>query len=419
MNKMNWKWTLVCAAALIAATMLLDARAWAGKPGGGGGTTPPIRYQINYFTAPQSGLFGAIRAMNNAGAMVGEYYKPYTTIHHGFIYDPAMSFQQAFDLNDLVQVPKDWQIRYAYGINDKGAITAAIVKTSAATPNLPGFEIHGIYIDRCEAMVDGRWVPHFLPGVNPAFSFGRDINNNGDIVGVFDQGLFYQTNQLGAFVYNTGLYRESGPDLAPTILPVDVGWPTVHLNDPVPGRSLQIAGLTSDNTPFRYTLGDEYPATFPELCSPPGMQAPSVGAINGYGEFCGRIRVPKQKGSQFVYRPFRFNPNSQVSPTLLGSESEHSGLIGWDINNTSDVAAYGFGNQYLFHNAAGALNLGDLVTGTSDQLSTWLGTRWGIIHLTERVAVQGVTTHFPWIGTSGDSSVFGCLLIPVSPTPVP
>ncbi len=32
MNKMNWKWTLVFAAALIGTTVLLDAEAWAGKP---------------------------------------------------------------------------------------------------------------------------------------------------------------------------------------------------------------------------------------------------------------------------------------------------------------------------------------------------------------------------------------------------
>ena len=58
MNKMNWKWTLVFAAALVGATVLLDAVAWAGKPGG---DPPPlvnptaIKYQIQFWCVPDGG----------------------------------------------------------------------------------------------------------------------------------------------------------------------------------------------------------------------------------------------------------------------------------------------------------------------------------------------------------------------------
>ena len=63
MNKMNWKWTLVCAAALVAATVLLDAQAGAGKPAPLPPPPPPIHYRIHYFTAPEeSALFNAIFA---------------------------------------------------------------------------------------------------------------------------------------------------------------------------------------------------------------------------------------------------------------------------------------------------------------------------------------------------------------------
>ncbi len=58
MNKMNWKWTLVFAAALVGATVLLDAVAWAGKP-----QPPPpppvnptsIVYQIQFWDLPSGG----------------------------------------------------------------------------------------------------------------------------------------------------------------------------------------------------------------------------------------------------------------------------------------------------------------------------------------------------------------------------
>ncbi len=410
MNKMNWKWTLVFAAALVGATVLLDAQAWAGKLAP---PPPPIHYQINYFTAPGGGKFNAAWAMNQSGAMVGDCFSPGT--YSGFLYDPALSLQQAFDLNDLVQVPKDWRIRYAYGINDRGAITAAIVKTSAATPDLPGFEIHGIVIDRREPMVNGKWVPHFLPDVNPAFafSFGRDINNNGDIVGVFDQGLFHQTYQLGAFVYNTGLYSESGlPDLAPTILPVDVTWSTVHLNDPVPGRPLQIAGLTIDHVAFRYTVETDFLENFPALTSGGN---PEVESINGLGEFCGRIRVPKQKGGQYVLRPFRYNPSLQSSPTLLGSEIDQAMGIATDINDSRDVAIYGAGSagQFLYHNEKGMLNLDNLVMGLASDVAYWRTSNWGACYLTERyyVDVPDDMKYYPRIGITNTD--FGCLLVPV------
>ena len=80
MNKMNWKWTLVFAAALVGATVLLDAVAWAGKPAPPTPPPPPIHYRIHYFTPPEvGGRFNAVRAMNNSGVMVGDYVMPDTT----------------------------------------------------------------------------------------------------------------------------------------------------------------------------------------------------------------------------------------------------------------------------------------------------------------------------------------------------
>ena len=47
MNKMNWKWTLVFAAALVGATVLLNAQAWAGKP------APPHRHHPSHLPKVQ------------------------------------------------------------------------------------------------------------------------------------------------------------------------------------------------------------------------------------------------------------------------------------------------------------------------------------------------------------------------------
>ena len=156
MNKMNWKWTLVCAAALVGATVLLDAVAWAGKPVPPPPPTPPIRYQINYFTAPdpQAGeRIISIMAMNNFGVMVGEYLRPGTITYHGFIYNRRVDLERAIDLNDIVEIPEDpevpdgWYIDNAYSINDWGAILVTVEMILHPSPSDPEYERRGLLID--------------------------------------------------------------------------------------------------------------------------------------------------------------------------------------------------------------------------------------------------------------------------------
>lgn len=424
MNKMNWKWALVCAAALICATVLLDTVAWAGKPLPPTPPPPPIHYQINYFTAPGDGHFGQVNAMNNSGMMVGTYHPAtHTGYGYGFIYNPNVDPGHAFDLNDLVQIPGEvpgdpiWYINNALSINDCegiydcGVILVNVQKILHPYNTDPDYEQRGLLIDTrakpFPTSLATRWTATWIPVVpspwnsaeTPKVCYGRSINNNGDLLGGFFDGT-----QYGAFVYNTGLYDT--PATEPDVLPFPVLNGSVRLNDPIPGDPLWLVGNLGDanSTAFRYTVETRVLEGFPLLDG-------GIRDINGDGEFCGRMRVPKQKGSQFVERPYRFNPNSQVSPTLLGSESEHSGLIGWDINNTSDVGACGFGGMYLFHSTKGIFNLDNLVIGTPDQVNSFvLGFGWGGAWLTERDAMGG-TTGFPSIGSSYES--LGCLLVPV------
>ena len=70
--------------------------------------------------------------------------------------------------------------------------------------------------------------------------------------------------------------------------------------------------------------------------------------------------------------------------------------------------------MYLFHRTAGVFNLNDLVTGTSDEMNTWILESGGGLHLTERDA-RGGTTGFPCLATKAyDTRIgWGCLLVPV------
>ena len=122
---------------------------------------------------------------------------------------------------------------------------------------------------------------------------------------------------------------------------------------------------------FRYTVGTGVLETFPELSDPNCV----VSAINGYGEFCGRIRVPKLKGSQFVYLPFRFNPPALLS--LIGNEKDQAGEVARDINDSSDVAI----GRALFHNdtKTGVLNLSTLVVGSDSDIAYFLAQALGAV----------------------------------------
>ncbi len=424
MKKMNWKWTLVFAVALVVTAVLLDSLAWAKPPAPPPPPPPPppIHYQINYFTAPGGGSFSNFEAMNNDGVTVGTYTTT-TREGRGFIYDPngilydaTINPDQARDLNDLVdltgvvEVPSEWFIAGGRSVNDYGAILVTIKKVLAPNSTDPGFLMRGALVDASKAPgTNGKWaatpisVPDAVKNSVPVYFYGRHINNKGDLLGVFRGEYVDGTQTASAFIYNTGLYS-GGVASPPEILPFTIAnLLAAQLNNPRNNEPSQLAGLLGDSTRtiFRYTLGDAAPEEFRELSYPSTSNV--VNAINGFGEFCGRIRVPKQKGGLYIFRPFCFDPDSQTSPTLIGTEADEGGDAAWDINDSGDVV---LDSSDLFHDGK-LLRMVDLVVGNSDDVAYFRGVRWGgNARLTEQDA-----TGFPCIGTY--SAYFGCLLVPV------
>jgi hypothetical protein len=106
MNKMNWKWTLVCVAALVGATVLLDAVAWAGKPAPSPVNPTSIVYQIQFWDLPSEGS-GRLNGTNNWGEGVGYEYVPDATADlHALLYDapidPSTDPTTAIDIHDAM-----------------------------------------------------------------------------------------------------------------------------------------------------------------------------------------------------------------------------------------------------------------------------------------------------------------------------
>ena len=415
MNKMNWKRTLVCAAALVGATVLLGAQTWAGKPAPPTPPQPPIHYRIHYFTPADDGArFNAIKDMNESGVMVGNYYIMGTPgTWFGFIYDPLIDLDHAIDLNNLVEVPDGWRITDANSINDSGAILVSVEKILHPSSTDPDYEKRGLLVNTTTTDPNsGKWTATWIPVVPPIWNpdetpkrcYGWDINNNGDLVGVYSDG-----SQNGAFIYSTGLYDGLAPS-EPVVLPFTLYNLSVKINDPLPNRPSQVVGNAKGvegSSVFRYTLGvPGLLETFPQLASPSGLNPPSVQGINGYGEFCGSF-IPSRK---VMWMPFRYAPPLQASPEALGYNTAGAGGSGMDINDSRDVAIHHpSGNPFLFHNEKGMLNLDNLVVGLDADVANWLASGWRMHSLTERDAIGG-TTDFPCIATS--NFYFGCLLVP-------
>jgi hypothetical protein len=236
----------------------------------------------------------------------------------------------------------------------------------------------------------------------PVVCYGRGINNNGDLMGIFRGHFPDGTTSASIFTYNTGLYG------TPTI-PVDplitiANTLTARLNNPRHGEPLRIAGMLGDSTStvFRYMPNVSVLEKFPEL-SGSFQSVSQVYGINGPGAFCGLIRVPAQKGKLYVERPFCFNPDSLTSPklTLIGTENDR-GKVATGINDSGDAV---LGNGDLFYKGT-LLHLNELVVSSDpDEVAYFRDARWGSLDLTERN-----DTGFPCIGL-GDQ-YFGCLLVP-------
>ncbi len=127
MNKMNWKWTLVCAAALVAATVLLDAPALAG--------TPAVRYKsVSIGTQPV-----ILYDMNISGAVAGRFTNTDPPRACLATIDATAGTAQICDLNTLpspwvdllTEAPATgWQATIAAGINDDGWIAGRAIDTN-------------------------------------------------------------------------------------------------------------------------------------------------------------------------------------------------------------------------------------------------------------------------------------------------
>lgn len=340
-------WKTLGSGLLLATALCLTAAspAFAGKPGSGGSTLPKVRFQIQYFAMPHGAGGGNIDDMNSHGETVG-WYLDANGQKCPFAYLPDLDPQTAFDLNDLVAAPAGWIIASAVGINDQGIIVGYLLQTgSTADPNAR----RGFVLDTTAA----TWSLQSLPDDAWTFSYPRDINENGDIVGYYADA----SGASCAYIYNPAI------DIAPVTMGLAVSG-MISLNNPQGIRPAQVGGTLADGTQFRWTPGVG-------LETVTSGELHSVYGINDAGTLCGYVFM-KQK----VY-PARYT-------TSLEALTAGAGSIAQDINNGGDLVVSTNPASY-YQDGWGFLSMSSLVDTSDPDYAIWkTGTGYGLSYLGER-----------------------------------
>lgn len=407
--KKKWTWSqsvlATAAVALLVTGSLLFAAPGGvkGKPpkddggGDGGGTTelPPVRYRINFPQLPANADATDtmwVNGRNNWGQVVGKYsaedgWRP-------FLFDPNAG--QVMDLNAIVTggLPDGWRLRSALAISDWMVVVGSMEEISS-----------GLILPFAIDLAAENPVVDLLPDVGPLDSWGRKINENGDILG------YYQTadGRWEHWIFNPGLYGDSASREPRDGTPQDMSGEipefllqsalsgAFHLNNPVGDSPAQIAGVNADGIAFRYTLGDAEPEWFPEL----NVHWDRIVSINDSGTFCGLSFPSKGKPRT---DPFRFNQSLELLPLDVSWSIFEEFLQ--DMNSSGDLIS----QQYVYRNDWGWVHINDLVVGTEADLQVWHS-------LTSDMSV--INDRAGQIGSGQIAGRLGSILFVLTPEPTP
>jgi hypothetical protein len=338
-----------------------------GKKGGNNPPPPlpPVRYEIRYFQHPShpipaaketpysldylTNVFGGL---NNSGECVGNYGTP-DAQQHAWYFNPA-SMDQAIDLNDLpvVGVPEGWFLAHALDINDHGDIVG-FLRLSANPVIRRGFALH------LQGSPESNGLPAvtLLPDGDESWidTYARRINENGDVLGVFQR----TDGTWGAYLHN--LANGQGP---PEIIDVNMtgGAVATSLSNPDPERGIPttVVGLEAANVAFAYQQG----GGLSRISSVLQVLINRSGTIGGVG-----TRVVQVNRKQTENRYFLFRDDGSGSEMVPGSENTRS----YPLNAFNAHGLFFTEARYIHHDDWGRVDLHSLLIGTPEDLSQWTG----------------------------------------------
>ena len=360
---------------------------------------PTFQYELTIPQMPSDAIGGVqVNDLNNRGQVVGWYLA--VQGQKAFLYDPSIP-GGTIDLSalNLPGIPVGYQISSVVGINDHQVLVGYLTNDFNQSGNRTAFALD---------WATEHPVVDLLPNMESTLSYGRKINENGDILGLYN-GLSTESLE---YLFNPGIYA-GDPEIRAlrdgqafdfsndATAPLPYGG--TLLNNPVGNSPAQVAGTDPNGIAFRYTTGPQpIYETFLEI-----DLSGFVWGINDAGTFCGTVRVTSSgKGKQTkTIVPFRFNTSVETLPNVDSSYVR-------GINNSGDVIGDG-----VYRDNQGWIPARDLpVVGNANDMFTWFASpsRPDLMCISDRVTPDDVGFIAGRISDGSNNVLF--LLTPV---PVP
>lgn len=373
---------LVCLAILNNSSTNVN-QVYAGKPA----PPPPVKYSVTII--PTSVSMWA-EDMNNHGELVGAYSDPNVVNPNQGISAFLVSEGRVYDLSEIADPPPGWYFARAHGINDAGSIVGYLgLEVGAGTDTVR----HGFVLHR--PIGQPAYVEE-LPDSNWAYASGKDINEDGTVLGYFRNA----SGTPGTYVY----YSQLPPQPATEVLPIQQQYVTsIALNNSIAGRPAQVAGISSNGTAFRHTIG---------AASPQIINFQNAYGINDWGDVCGGSQ--RKNLTWFATRYSDINGIQTISG-FDGSASR--------INSNGDMSsgATSGGNFQLYSEGKGVLTIGSWLVGTTADVNRFKNSRSFLKHVTERGSLNPSMPGFPALGgyavdnISNGAISYCFILTPVAP----
>lgn len=343
MNKMNWKWILAFAAALVGTAVLLDSLAWAGKPQP---PTPPPPAGVTYQIVWVDQVYRAWpEGMNSCGDVVGDSYPYGPDIQTAFLYTEDAG---AVDLNTLAPPDTGMWLASGLDINDKGQIvgTAIVNGERHGYRYTPAYELSGI---QYPAVVQdlGKLAPD-----DKGFT-AYSINEAGDVCG--------SGTRANGTPYS--YYYIDGQPVQPLLPGIASSAHSIN--------SLGlIGGLAYDARIAYRTFVD----SSPEYFTPPGGGGLTFEDMNDNGYFVGaaclvagstRTRAYRHDGKSFI-------DLGAGDGTSANGINDAGDVVGWLPAVRNRKTGWSRLPGFIYLETKKALyNLDTLVVGTSEDLAVW------------------------------------------------
>lgn len=367
----------------------------------------PVQYTIEVIPTPSNFSVWMNGITNNS--FVYGWYADEVSAKRGFVYDQGNNWFYDLNLETSLLEQLDvlgfagWGVSSIVGMNDAGRMTGYI---SDGTLGRKGF-----VIDTKLSSEPVDWVVRILPDLGSSYTFGRRINEHGDILGIYQRA----DGTYDAYIYNPWLDTSENPMPA-----LELG---VSLRSTSPGFNnfAQVAAVDQNGVAFVFDPTTNQFQDFSEV------EYLSISGLNDNGTFAGDADIVETytRGKKVVEQRVRVafrhtGVFEQIANATNAEGINSSGDVAARIYNgfyTGAIAHTGFAPDFVEQN----LVLSDLIADNDPLKETFVAHQPEIFAMNDRDGTgfsQAVVRLYDVPQADGTiAQNVGVILTPILPAP--